>query len=406
MLYFAGPQTYNCTEPEGSSMLANAVKDIGGIIIWRAFTHPGNLGPVTIGDQPLMQFKYFMELDGLWDENVILQIKNGPMDFQTHEPVHSLFGNLKKTKVMVELGVTQEYTGQAYHLCHLPVQWEHYLMFNTGCSNMLLADILTTGTNGWGFAGVSNFGESNEWTGNLLSSSNTFGYGRMAWDPYTTAENVTMEWVELTFGAGNSDITNPLFDMMMESWYIYENYTSPFGLSAIDDNCAHRNQCYKLPNGMLEDKVDHYWWAGWLWQGIGKPPNAGYGGGFNLSRADRKIGNNRSLEYGQTYCGKTKEMFGNVEKTPLRLLLTFHHVPYDYMLPDGRSLMDNIKLAFILGQENAENKILNRWKKLEKYFTTTSIDRRRWENVYNILSVGIGRDTRNFTTTALNYFHG
>ena len=410
-----GPSSYNRTEPEGSSMLANAVKDIGGIIIWRAFTHPGNLGPIKVGDQPLMQFKYFMELDGLWDENVVLQIKNGPMDFQTHEPVHSLFGNLKNTKVMIELGVTQEYTGQAYHLCHLPVQWENYLTFNTGCTSdginnyngggkmLLLADVLTKGKNGWGFAGVSNFGETVFWTGNLLSSSNSFGYGRMAWNPYTSAKDITKEWVELTFGI-DMQITKPIVNMMMDSWYIYENYTSPFGLSAIDDNCADRKQCFKLPNGMLEDRVDHYWWAGWLWAGVGKPPNAGYGGGFNLSRNDRMIGNNRSLEYGQTYCGKeNKEIFGNIKQTPLRLLLTFHHVSYDYVLDDGRTLMDNIMLAFQLGQENAENKILNVWKTLKTIFINNN-DQERWENVYNKLNIGIGEDTKNFTRSALNYF--
>ena len=147
----------------------------------------------------------------------------------------------------------------------------------------------------------------------------------MAWNPYTSAKDITKEWVELTFGI-DMQITKPIVNMMMDSWYIYENYTSPFGLSAIDDNCADRKQCFKLPNGMLEDRVDHYWWAGWLWAGVGKPPNAGYGGGFNLSRNDRMIGNNRSLEYGQTYCGKeNKEIFGNIKQTPLRLLLTFHH---------------------------------------------------------------------------------
>ena len=218
----AGPSTYNRTEPEGSSMLANAVKQINGIIIWRAFTHPGNLGPVKIGDQPLMQFRYFMGLDGLWDESVVLQIKNGPMDFQTHEPVHSLFGNLMKTKIMVEFGVTQEYTGQAYHLCNLISQWESYLSFDTGCplnnsGSALLADVLTKGNNGWGFAGVSNFGEGDFWTGNLLSSSNSFSYGRIAWDPYLSASDITMEWIELTFGK-ESEVVSPVYKMMMDSW--------------------------------------------------------------------------------------------------------------------------------------------------------------------------------------------
>ena len=395
----SGPSTYNRTEPEGSAVLANAVEGYDGFVLWRAFTHPGNLGPRKIGDQPLMQFEYFKQFDGQWHDHVVLQIKNGPMDFQTHEPVHSLFGGLERTKVMVELGVTQEYTGQAFHVVFLPSQWEHYLSFDTECkqtaSKTTLADILTNHSSGYGFAGVSNFGEGSTWTGNPLSAANSYGFGRMSWNPFLSAETVAEEWTDLTWG-NDLNVNNPIKNMLLSSWEAYENYTSPLGLSAIDDNCG--NSCPFLPNGMKAPRADHYFWAGWLWAGVTKPPNAGYGGGFNFSRTDKAIGNNRSLAYGATYCGTNRAKFAVPKTTPLRLLLTFHHLPLDYTLLDsGRTLHDIILASYTAGLFYARN-ILKQWASMSHL-----INSERYIAVLEKLSIGTS-DAANFTTTAVAFF--
>ena len=159
---------------------------------------------------------------------------------------------------------------------------------------------------------------------------------------------------------------------------------------------------------MLADRVDHYYVSPWLWEAVGKPPNAGYGGGFNLSRREHMIGNNRSMEYGQTYCGINKKMFADPSKTPARLLLTFHHLPFDYEMTDGRSLIENVRLAYALGKENAYNNIFKVWETLKPFFFNTSHngfnDSKRWKNVFDKLRIGIGIDAANFTETGLSYF--
>ena len=347
-----GPATYGRTEPEGANMLGAALAPLRAVVLWRAFAHPADLPGQRGKDQPVVQFDVFKATDGQWDENVVLQIKNGPMDFQTHEPVHSLFGALPNTNVVLELGVTQEYTGQAHHLVHLATQWEEYLRFDTSSTDCVpvvhraaavgddddagrparatLGNIIGGRLPGCparrhnsGIAGVSNLGEGAAWTGHPLSAANTFAFGRMGWDPpAAAAEAPTAEWIDLTFTGLSKRARARLLSMMMRSWAVYESYTSPLGLGAVDDNCG------VVAGRTCGDKGDHYWLNFSKWQATRKPPNAGFGGGFNGSATS--IGLNRSATYGATYFGAVAARFARPETTPLGLLLTFHHVPLNF----------------------------------------------------------------------------
>ena len=345
----AGPAYYNRTEPEGANMLAAAVLPLRGLVLWRAFAHPADLPGQRGKDQPGMQYDVFAATDGLWHGNVVLQIKNGPMDFQIHEPVHSLFGALPNTNVMLELGVTQEYSGQAVHLAHLAPQWEEYLAFDTRSTACVpavppptpaaaaaaapaatLANIVGGKLPGCparrhnsGIAGVSNLGESDAWTGHPLAAANTFCFGRMGWDAAAVgAELATAEWLDLSFAGLREAPRRRLLSMLLRSWGVFESYTSPLGLGAVCDNCG-------VAGGKAcGAKGDHYWLAFDKWQATRKPPNAGFGGGFNGSSDG--IGLNRSSTYGATYYGANAAAFARPETTPQGLLLTFHHVPLNF----------------------------------------------------------------------------
>ena len=408
-----GPGNYNRSEPEGASVLADALRPFGGLVLWRAFTHPGNLGRnSTRADQPLAQYTHFKALDGLWPANVVLQIKNGPMDFQVHEPVHSLFGKIEHTNVLLELGVAHEYTGQAWHLAHLPAQWSSYLGFDTRCGGHLPLWRVVTEGSGYGFAGVSNFGEDQSWTGHLMSAANTFGFGRLAWDATLSAEQLAKEWSELTWGC-DPRVTKAVTTMLGSSWHVFESFASPFGIGATCANChAFGGFCGNSSQQvgvMPPPKSDHYYLNFSAWRGAGKPPNAGYGGGFNLSVVDRTIGNNRSLAYGATYCGENKAIFADPQRTPESLLLTFHHLPWDYLLPaehgpsadvkEQRLLLPSILAAYARGVDQTSDYV-GTWAALEGL---PGVDALRHAAVKERLLVGAA-DAGNFSASAIRFF--
>ena len=392
-----------------------------------------------------MQYQTFTALDGQWPANMVLQVKNGPMDFQTHEPVHSLFGSLPKTSLMVEVGVTQEYTGQATQICHLPAMWEEYLAFDTDCEpNATLANIVTGQTESTkhytnnGFAGVSNFGEDASWTGHPLVAVNSFAFGRLAWSPNLSAREITTEWVQLTWGApahslevaeehefqadaevgdensagkegeGDREWVETLVDMLSGSWLSYEQTTTPMGLGATVENCKSNPQY--CPHGMGVTgprRHDHYFLNLTLWQYAGKEcdpntgictGNSGYGGGFNATRLE--IGNNRSVAYGATYCGKNAAMFASPKTTPLRLFLTFHHVPYTYEVTPGTSVLKSIYASTAAGVKTIESYV-GVWEGLKG--RVASADDRRYGEVRNLLKLAAS-DARNFTQSVVEFF--
>ena len=229
-----GPQAFNATEADGANLLATALAPHGGIVMWRAFVYGG--GKVGKEDRAKQAFDTFKPLDGAFLQNVVVQIKNGPMDFQVREPLSPLLlAALQHTSVMMEVQAAQEYTGQQIHAVNLVTQWQSYLSFDSG-RNATVAQLLS-GTEGdakrlSGMAAVSNLGNFRNWTGHLLAASNIYGFGRLGWDPTQSADEINLEWAGMTFGGGavaetiSSKILQP-------SWEIYEGYTSPMGIGFV-----------------------------------------------------------------------------------------------------------------------------------------------------------------------------
>jgi len=230
-----GPFTYGRDHADGANMLAEALAPHGGLVIWRCFVYNCMQDwRDRKTDRARAAYDHFTPLDGRFADNVILQIKNGPMDFQVREPVHPLFGALPNTNVMMEFQITQEYTGQQRHLCYLVPQWKEVLDFDTHARGpgSAVKDIVTGrlfGASHGGFAGVSNIGDDENWTGHTLAQANLYGYGRLAWNPDLSAEQIAEEWVRLTFG-NDGRVVDVITGMLMDSWPIYEKYTAPLGV--------------------------------------------------------------------------------------------------------------------------------------------------------------------------------
>jgi len=229
-----GPAKYGRTELQGANMLADALQPVGAVCVWRAFVHPpGN----DAGHQPSYQYNLFHPWNGHFRSNVVVQVKNGPGDFQVREPVDALFGQMGSTNLGLELEATQEYLGQAKHLANLVPQWANYLRFDTmqNGSGTTLADIIhgNISHRQWtSMAAVSNFGNDPSWVGHPLSAVNAYGFGRLAWDPWQDASTITEEWIRATWGV-DPRVVSPLLRMMMASWEVRESGFRP----ALDGVC-------------------------------------------------------------------------------------------------------------------------------------------------------------------------
>ena len=234
-----GPFTYGRNHAEGANMLARAIRPYGGLIIWRCFVYNCRQDwRDRKTDRARAGYDNFMPLDGQFDDNVILQIKNGPMDFQVREPVSPLFSGLKETNMMLEVQAAQEYTGQQRHLCYLVPMWREILDFKTyaagkgGDGADSVADIVSGrlyGQGNCGMAAVANTGDDENWTGHDMAAANFYGFGRLAFDTALTAEEIAREWVRCTYGC-NREILDCMLPMLLSSWETYEKYTSPLGI--------------------------------------------------------------------------------------------------------------------------------------------------------------------------------
>lgn len=343
-----GPFSYGCTHADGANMLAEALKPHGGLVIWRCFVYNclQDWRDRTI-DRAKAAYNHFMPLDGTFAENVLLQIKHGPMDFQVREPVSPLIGGLKKTNQLLELQITQEYTGQQKHLCYLVPMWKEILGFDTfakgkGTNVKKIISREVFNNKFGGFAAVVNIGDDHNWTGHQLAQANTFGYARLAWNPDLTSEEIAETWIRLTY-SNNSKVVDTIKDMLLDSWRIYENYTSPLGIGWMVN-----------PNHHYGPNVDGYEYDKW----------------GTYHRADHKgIGVDRTVKNGTGYAGQyhkeIAELYENLETCPEELLLFFHHVPYDYKLKSGETLLQYIYNTHFKGVEQAEE-LRTKWLSLEE----------------------------------------
>lgn len=341
-----GPFTYGRTHADGANMLADAVKPFGGLVIWRCFVYNCQQDwRDTKTDRARSGYDNFMPIDGKFEDNVILQIKNGPMDFQVREPVSPLFGGLKKTNMMLEVQAAQEYTGQQRHVCYLIPWFKEILAFNTYCNKYrgTVADVVSGRTyqnSNCGMAAVANTGDDLNWTGHDLAAANLYGFGRLAFDTELSAEEIGSEWIRLTYGY-KEKVKEVILKILMRSWPAYEKYTSPLGIGWM-----------VKPNTHYGPDVDGYEYDRW----------------GTYHRADHKgIGVDRTQK-GTGYCGQYNEplasRFADVKTCPEELILFFHHVNYDYVLSSGKTVLQHIYDTHFEGAKEADQ-FLQMWKELK-----------------------------------------
>ncbi|MFP4660885.1 MAG: alpha-glucuronidase family glycosyl hydrolase [Halanaerobiales bacterium] len=342
-----GPFTYNRNHADGANMLAEALEPFGGIVIWRCFVYNCQQDWRDYEtDRARAAYDNFMPLDGKFKQNVVLQIKNGPMDFQVREPVSPLFGGLGKTNQILELQITQEYTGQQKHLCYLVPLWKEVLEFETfargeGSTVKRIVDGSLIPQKYSGFASVVNVGNDENWTGHTLAQANLHGYGRLAWNPDLSAKELAEEWISLTF-ANDEKVVSKISKMLLDSWEIYENYTSPLGIGWMVN-----------PNHHYGPNVDGYEYSRW----------------GTYHRADHfGIGVDRTVEHGTGYVGQyypeNAVRYESLEKCPDELLLFFHHVPYTYKLDSGKTVLQHIYDTHFRGVEQVKE-LIEHWKSLD-----------------------------------------
>jgi alpha-glucuronidase len=342
-----GPYSYGRDHADGANMLANALAPFGGIVIWRCFVYDCEQDwRDTRTDRARSAYDTFVPLDGKFLPNVVLQAKNGPMDFQPREPVSPLFGGMRKTNQMLELQITQEYTGQQVDLFYLGVPWSEVFGFDTRAEGEgSLVSGITAGKvfrqAHHGVAGVANTGDDQSWTGHVLAQANLYAFGKLAWSPNRSPEEIAREWAMLTFG-DDPRVTETIVSMLLASRDIYERYTAPLGIGWMVNPGHHYG-----PN------VDGYEYSRW----------------GTYHRADSKgIGVDRSIRTGTGFAGlyekENARVYDSLSDCPDELLLFFHHVPYTHRLKSGKTVIQHIYDSHFEGVERVEA-LRADWKRLE-----------------------------------------
>ncbi len=330
-----GPFTYGRNHADGANMLAEAAEPYGGLIIWRCFVYNCRQDwRDRKTDRARSGYDNFMPLDGKFKDNVILQIKNGPMDFQVREPVLPLFGGLKATNQMLEVQIAQEYTGQQRHVCYLIPMFKEILDFHTYVAKEkdTVCDIVTGRTFGHtncGMAAVANTGNDANWTGHDLAAANLYGFGRLAYEPELTGEEIASEWIDLTFGK-DEEIKQILLSILMNSRSIYEKYTSPLGIGWMVNPAHHYGPSV---DGYEYDRWGTYHRANHLGMGVDRSHNG--------------------TGYAMLYNEPNASAYNHMETCPEELLLFFHHVPYTYRLKNGKTLIQHIYDTHFEGADEA-----------------------------------------------------
>jgi alpha-glucuronidase len=317
-----GPEDYGRTHADGANMLARALAPHGGIVMWRAFVYSERQSP----DRARQAFDEFKPLDGKFERNVLLQVKNGPIDFQPREPFHPLFGAMPRTSLMLELQITKEYLGFATHLVYLGPLFEETLRSDTfargpGSTVARVIDGSLFDRPQSGMAGVANIGSGRNWSGSVFDQANWYAFGRLAWDPTLLARDIAEEWVRLTF-SNDPLFVAPVVGMMMASREATVDYMTPLGL-------AHQMA------------ASHYGPAPWL--EASRYFNRADAQGIGFDRT--ATGSNAVAQYAAPVAAR----FQDLRQVPPELLLWFHHVPWDYRMPPGRTLWEELLERYARG---------------------------------------------------------
>lgn len=351
-----GPMDYERTHVDGANMLANALKPHGGTVIWRAFVYKSDPN----SDRFAAAYNEFKPFDGKFADNVIIQVKNGPIDFQVREPISPLFGAMKETPVSIEFQLTQEYLGWATHWVFEAPMFKEVLETNTYAksSNSTVADVITGNTYNYSLTsmvGVANTGSDRNWTGHPMAQANWFALGKLAWNPAISSEEIASQWLKLTF---RTDVKTEqaIKEIMLNSREIYTNYTNPLGLHHVMGEGHHFG-----PEPWVSEARRPDWTAVYYH----KSDAAGIG-------FDRTASGSNALSQ---YTLELQKIYENPDKCPLEFLLWFHHVRWDKKLSSGRILWDEMVHRYYDGVKSVE-KMQEQWKSLEG-----KIDDGTFENV-------------------------
>ncbi len=355
-----GPEDFGRTHADGANVLADALNKFGGIVMWRAFVYKPN-----DTDRAKQAYKMFMPLDGLFRDNVIVQVKNGPIDFQPREPFHPLFGAMKNTALMPELQIAQEYLGQTTHLVFLAPMWEEFFKSDTwqegkGSTVARCTDGSVISQKHTAIAGVSNIGMHRDWCGgHPFAQANWYAFGRLAWDNTITSGQIADEWIKLTFSPTKMDLSGlsqdwpndflkPVKQMMLESREAAVNYMTPLGLHHLFASYMHYG-----PGP---------WWAPENTRKDWTPPYYHQADKKGIGFDRRKTGSNAVSQYHKPL----DSIFGDIETCPEEYLLWFHHVPWDYKMKSGKTLWDELCYHYDKGLQQVRE-FQKIWDRAEPY---------------------------------------
>lgn len=361
-----GPGDYHRTHADGANMLADAVKPYGGIIMWRSFVYGANHKGEDRVKQAVSEFK---GMDGKFRDNVILQSKNGPLDFQPREPYAPIFDNIKQTPQIAELQITQEYLGQSKHLTYLAPMWKEFFGF-------VNPDRLV------GISGVANIGDDANWCGHPFSQANWYAFGRLAWNPSLTAEEIAHEWLVQTYGNQNEKFTKPVEMMMMTSREACVNYMMPLGLHHIFKFDHHYGP---EPDGFIASYPLE-------WCPVYYHKADAQGVGFDRSSK----GTDAVGQYPEPY----RSIYDNIATCPEEYLLWFHHVPWTYKMKSGSTLWQELCMKYNMGVAMVEV-YRDFWHTSAKQYMKGH--EQEWQHTDSLLNVQL-ENAKEWRNTCLKYF--
>lgn len=361
-----GPGDYHRTHADGANMLADAVKPYGGIIMWRSFVYGANHKGEDRVKQAVSEFK---GMDGKFRDNVILQSKNGPLDFQPREPYAPIFDNIKQTPQIAELQITQEYLGQSKHLTYLAPMWKEFFGF-------VNPDRLV------GISGVANIGDDANWCGHPFSQANWYAFGRLAWNPSLTAEEIAHEWLVQTYANQDEKFTKPVEMMMMTSREACVNYMMPLGLHHIFKFDHHYGP---EPDGFIASYPLE-------WCPVYYHKADAQGVGFDRSSK----GTDAVGQYPEPY----RSLYDNIETCPEEYLLWFHHVPWTYKMKSGSTLWQELCMKYNMGVAMVEV-YRDFWHTSAKQYMKGH--EQEWQHTDSLLNVQL-ENAKEWRNTCLKYF--
>jgi alpha-glucuronidase len=377
-----GPSEYGRTHADAANAIARALKPHGGVLFYRGFVYNHKMDWRDVkNDRAKAAYDNFHKLDGQFEDNVVIQIKHGPIDFQVREPPSPLFGALEKTNQAIELQITQEYLGQQKHLCYVAPMWKEVLDFDmhadgsgTPVKDLVAGRVFKRPAGG--FVGVSNVGRDENWLGHHLAMANLYAFGRLAWEPNLSSETIAEEWTRQTFGS-QPNVAETIVDMLMRSWPIYESYTGPLGIGTLTD-------IIHIHFGPAPESSEYNGWGQW-------------------HRAnDKGVGMNRTVATGTGFTAQYREPVAerleSLETCPDELLLFFHHVPYTHVLHNGKTVIQHFYDEHYDGAEQAAG-LAEAWRNLAGL-----VDEQRYNEVLQRLEYQAGH-AQVWRDSICNWFH-